>query len=123
MKSPTIGAKSLYGFTKFASEELIKEFSYIKDLNYLINRFGVIAGPWQFGKVDQGFFSLWIWRHLTKQKLSYNGFGGNGFQIRDVIHIEDVCRLIYLQIKKLIKYIIKVLLQAAELEMHCLLKI
>ena len=41
MKSPTIGAKSLYGFTKFASEELIKEFSYIKDLNYLINRFGV----------------------------------------------------------------------------------
>ena len=45
MKSPTIGAKSLYGFTKFASEELIKEFSYIKDLNYLINRFGVIAGP------------------------------------------------------------------------------
>ncbi len=103
MKSPTIGAKSLYGFSKFASEELIKEFSYIKDLNYLINRFGVIAGPWQFGKVDQGFFSLWIWRHLTKQKLSYNGFGGNGFQIRDVIHIEDVCRLIYLQIKKINK--------------------
>ena len=24
-------------------------------MKYIINRFGVIAGPWQFGKQDQGF--------------------------------------------------------------------
>jgi len=61
----------------------------------------VISGPWQFGKQDQGFVSLWVWRHLNKKKLKYLGFGGKGSQIRDVIHISDVCKLITLQIKKI----------------------
>ena len=51
-------------------------FACIK-IKYLINRFGVISGPWQFGKIEQGFISLWLWKHLSK-KLSYNGFGGKG---------------------------------------------
>ena len=92
---------SLYGFTKLSSEKLIKEFSYLTNIKYLINRFGVIAGPWQFGKQDQGFVSLWIARHLFRKKLSYIGFGGNGHQVRDLIHIDDVCEIILLQIKKL----------------------
>ena len=49
--SSTSGPKSLYGFTKFASEELIEEFSYSNNLKNIINRLGVVAGPWQFGKV------------------------------------------------------------------------
>lgn len=97
----TENASSLYGFTKLASEKLIKEFFYKKKLKYLINRFGVIAGPWQFGKQDQGFVSLWMARHFYKKKLSYIGFGGNGHQIRDIIHIDDVCKIIFIQIKKL----------------------
>jgi len=95
----TKGAKSIYGFTKFSSEELIKEYSYLFNIKYIINRLGVISGPWQFGKQDQGFVSLWVWRHLNKQKMSYIGFGGKGNQVRDVIHIDDVSELIYKQIK------------------------
>ncbi len=91
---------SLYGFTKLASEKLIKEFSFLTNIKYLINRLGVIAGPWQFGKQDQGFVTLWIAKHLFKKKLSYIGFGGNGYQVRDLIHIDDVCEIIYLQIKR-----------------------
>ena len=72
-------------------------------LKYIINRFGVIAGPWQFGKQDQGFFSLWVAKHFFKKKLSYIGFGGKGYQIRDVIHIDDVCKIILIQIKKIHK--------------------
>ena len=94
---------SLYGFTKLASEKLIKEFFYKNNLRYIINRFGVIAGPWQFGKQDQGFIPLWMAKHFYKKKLSYIGFGGHGNQIRDIIHINDVCEIIYLQIKKLRK--------------------
>ena len=37
------------------SEELIKEYSYAFGTKYLINRFGVISGPWQFGKVGKVF--------------------------------------------------------------------
>ena len=96
-------ASSLYGFTKISSEKLIKEMFYKKKLKYLINRFSVIAGPWQFGKQDQGFVSLWVARHLYKKKLSYIGFGGQGHQVRDILHIEDVCKIIFLQIKNLNK--------------------
>jgi CDP-paratose 2-epimerase len=94
---------SLYGFTKLSSEKLIREFSFTGKIKYIINRFGVISGPWQFGKQDQGFISLWIARHVLKKKLSYVGFGGYGNQVRDVIHIDDVCEIIFLQIKKLDK--------------------
>jgi CDP-paratose 2-epimerase len=95
----TFNAKSIYGFTKLASEDLIREFSYLYKIKYLINRCGVIAGPWQFGKVDQGFVSLWVWRHINKKIIKYIGYGGNGHQVRDVIHISDLCELILKQIR------------------------
>ena len=41
---------------------------YQTKLKYIINRFGVIAGPWQFGKQDQGFVPLWVANHLFKKK-------------------------------------------------------
>ena len=90
---------SLYGFTKLASEKLIKEMFFNRKIKFLINRFGVVAGPWQFGKQDQGFVPLWVARHLFKMKLSYIGFGGHGNQVRDVIHVDDLCEVIIKQIE------------------------
>ena len=100
-KFDTLEPKSIYGFCKHSSEQLIKEFSFLYKMKYIINRFGVISGAWQFGKQDQGFVSLWVWKHINKQRLSYIGFDGKGSQIRDVIHISDVCKLVALQIKKI----------------------
>ena len=91
--------KSLYGFTKLASEMLIEEFNYAFGLKYIINRCGVISGPFQFGKQDQGFVSLLVMHHIMKKKLSYIGYGGHGNQVRDVLHIDDLCELIHKQIK------------------------
>ena len=102
-KFDTSGPKSIYGFSKYSSEHLIREFSFLYKIKYIINRLGVISGPWQFGRQDQGFVSLWVWKHMNRKKLSYIGFGGNGSQIRDVVHIEDVCKLIAKQIKKINK--------------------
>tara|TARA_B100001741_G_scaffold307382_1_gene302146 strand:- start:1191 stop:2219 length:1029 start_codon:yes stop_codon:yes gene_type:complete len=99
----TSGVKSLYGLSKLSSEEIIKEYNYTNNLNYIINRFGVISGPWQFGKQDQGFVSLWVGKHMEKKKLRYVGFGGHGNQIRDIIHIDDVCEIIFKQIKNFSK--------------------
>ena len=99
----TATASSLYGFTKLASEKLICEIFFNTKLKYIINRFGVIAGPWQFGKQDQGFVPLWVAKHYLKKKLSYIGFGGYGNQVRDVIHIDDVCEIIFIQIAKIKK--------------------
>ena len=95
-----IGPKSIYGLTKLSSEMFIEEFAYAFGIKYLINRCGVISGPLQFGKQDQGFVSLWIWKHISKKNLTYIGYGGLGNQIRDVLHINDLCRLIDIQIIK-----------------------
>ena len=94
---------SLYGFTKLSSEKLIEEYSFSDNIKYIINRFGVVSGPWQFGRQDQGFISLWLWRFINKKKLNYIGFGGLGNQVRDIIHVEDVCELILEQINKINK--------------------
>jgi CDP-paratose 2-epimerase len=99
----TQSPRSIYGFTKLASEELIKELSYLFNFKYIINRLGVIAGPRQMGKVDQGFVSLWTWKHLNMLPLKYIGFGGNGHQARDILHVNDLNELIYRQIKKINK--------------------
>ena len=63
-------------------------------LRTVVNRCGVISGPWQMGKVDQGFVVLWASRHLYGGRLSYMGFGGEGLQVRDVLHVADLYELI-----------------------------
>jgi CDP-paratose 2-epimerase len=100
LKFDVLKPKSIYGLTKLASEMLIEEFSYAFNLKYIINRCGVISGPWQFGKQNQGFVSLWIWKHIIRKKLNYIGYGGYGNQVRDVLHINDLCDLIKIQVNK-----------------------
>jgi CDP-paratose 2-epimerase len=94
----TQGTKTLYGASKLASEILIQEYCKMYDLSCVINRCGVIAGPWQMGKADQGFLSLWLANHLFNKPLKYIGFGGKGYQVRDILHIEDLYDLFIKQL-------------------------
>lgn len=91
---PLDKARSVYGATKLASELMIEEFRELSDLNFVINRCGVIAGPRQMGKVDQGVITLWLARHYWKKNVAYFGYGGTGKQVRDVMHILDLFDLI-----------------------------
>lgn len=91
---PLDKARSVYGSTKLASELIIEEFREFFDVDYVINRCGVIAGPYQMGKVDQGVITLWVARHYWKQDVSYFGYNGTGKQVRDVLHVEDLFRLV-----------------------------
>lgn len=95
---PLDGARSFYGSSKLSSELLIQEYIEFYNLNAIINRCGVITGPWQMGKIDQGVIVLWMAKHFWKKELSYIGFGGEGKQVRDVLHIDDLFHLIDLQI-------------------------
>lgn len=94
---PMTGSRSIYGATKLASELLIEEYAAMYSLRTVINRCSVLAGPWQMGKVDQGFVVLWAARHLYGGNLAYKGFGGEGTQVRDVLHVDDLCDLVLLQ--------------------------
>ncbi len=97
---PLPGARSFYGASKLASELLITEYQDAYGLPALINRCGVLAGPWQMGKVDQGVVTLWVARHYFEKPLRYIGFGGSGKQVRDILHVEDLYDLIIKQIER-----------------------
>jgi len=98
---PLAGSRSLYGATKLCSELIIAEYVALYGLRAVVNRCGVLTGPWQMGKVDQGFIVLWAARHLFGGPLSYNGFGGAGLQVRDALHVDDLYRLIRDQVVQL----------------------
>ncbi len=90
--------RSIYGATKLASELFIQEYVDGKKIKAVVNRCGVIAGPGQFGKVDQGVFTMWVANHYFGKPLKYMGFGGQGKQVRDLLHPDDLSRLVAQQI-------------------------
>jgi CDP-paratose 2-epimerase len=53
------------------------------------------------GKTDQGVVALWAARHFFGGSLSYIGYGGTGKQVRDLLHVDDLYRLINLEIANL----------------------
>jgi len=97
------GPKTFYGTSKLSSEFIIQEYSHAYNLKTIINRCGVIAGPWQMGKIDQGIFSYWMMHHYFKKELSYMNFGSLGKQVRDLIHVDDLSRLIIKQLASINK--------------------
>jgi CDP-paratose 2-epimerase len=91
---PLDGARTLYGTTKLAAELLIAEYADAFGLAAIVDRCGVIAGPWQMGRVDQGVFTYWMLEHYFGRPLSYIGFGGTGKQVRDLLHVDDLTELV-----------------------------
>ena len=95
---PLEGARTLYGTSKLAGELLAAEYGVSERLPVTVNRCGVIAGPWQLARSDQGVFAHWALSFLRNRKLDYIGFGGSGKQVRDLLHIDDLVELIDLQL-------------------------
>jgi CDP-paratose 2-epimerase len=95
---PMDGSRSLYGATKLCSELVVEEYNEMFGLNTVINRCGVITGPHQMGKVDQGVVVLWMAKHFWNKKLTYVGYGGTGKQVRDLIDVRDIFSVIDMQI-------------------------
>ena len=91
---PLQGVRSLYGASKLSAELILREYAFQYKLPAIIDRCGVIAGPWQLGKSDQGVFAFWMAKHYFREPLNYIGFGGTGKQVRDLLHIQDLADLI-----------------------------
>jgi CDP-paratose 2-epimerase len=96
---PLSGGRSLYGMTKLAGELMVQEYADAYGIRVIINRCGLIAGPGQMAKSDQGVLSLWMAAHYFGQPLRYIGFEGSGKQVRDFLHIDDLADLIVEQLQ------------------------
>lgn len=97
---PLAGARTLYGASKLGAELLVTEYGAGYGLPTVINRCGVIAGPWQMGRVDQGVFTFWLLAHHFGRHLRYIGYGGAGKQVRDLLHVDDLAELVLEQLEQ-----------------------
>lgn len=95
------GNKSLYGATKLSAELILREYVSMYEIRAVINRCSVISDMWQFAKTDQGVVAQWLLYHYFKRPLRYIGFGAEGKQVRDVLHIDDLFELICAQIQNI----------------------
>jgi CDP-paratose 2-epimerase len=98
---PLDGARTLYGATKLSAELLAAEYADAFGLRTVVDRCGVIAGPWQMGKADQGVFTHWVLAHQLGRPLTYIGYGGKGKQVRDLLSVADLVELIDEQLRNL----------------------
>ena len=94
---PLKGRRSLQGATKLGAELLIEEYRGLYGVRAVINRCGAIAGPWQMGRVAQGFVAHWLAQHVYGGALAFSGSGGAGAQLRDVLQVDDLCDLVVSQ--------------------------
>lgn len=77
-----------YGISKLVGELYVREFGGVA------NRCSCMYGPNQFGIVDQGWMS-----HIATNKILGRPtiIYGDGKQVRDALHVDDVVRLLLLQ--------------------------
>jgi CDP-paratose 2-epimerase len=101
---PLDGPRSLYGATKLAAELLIEEYGDAYGMRYVIDRCGLLTGPGQMAKSDQGVMALWVAAHYFKKDLAYIGFGGSGKQVRDLLHVDDLFDVVWEQTSDLDRY-------------------
>jgi CDP-paratose 2-epimerase len=91
--------RSIYGVSKLMADVACQEYADAFDIPVIVNRLGVITGAGQFGKIDQGWVVWWTVACWFDLPLKYIGWGGK--QVRDILFIDDVCRLVELEIAQI----------------------
>jgi CDP-paratose 2-epimerase len=77
-----------YGCSKLAGEIYVREFGGI------VNRCSCMYGEHQFGIMDQGWVSYFIRQQIAGNQVTIYG---DGKQVRDLLYIDDVVRLLMAQ--------------------------
>jgi CDP-paratose 2-epimerase len=78
---------SPYGCSKGAADQYVRDYARIYDLPTVVFRMSCIAGPRQFGNEDQGWVAHFLYSARAGRPITIYG---NGYQIRDVLHVYDL---------------------------------
>jgi CDP-paratose 2-epimerase len=88
-ESELLDFHSPYGCSKGAADQYVRDYARIYDLPTVVFRMSCIAGPRQFGNEDQGWVAHFLYSVLEGKPITIYG---NGFQVRDVLHVSDLVR-------------------------------
>lgn len=95
------GDHSIYGLSKVMSDIMCQEYAQGLNTKTVVNRFSCLCGPYQWGKPIQGWYAWWAIAFKFKMPLHYIGW--NGKQVRDVLHINDIAKLVELEMENIDK--------------------
>lgn len=88
---------SPYGCSKGAADKYVRDYARIYNLPTVVFRQSCIYGPNQFGVEDQGWVAWFIIALLLGRPITLYG---NGKQVRDLLHVHDLCALYEQAIEK-----------------------
>jgi CDP-paratose 2-epimerase len=81
---------SPYGCSKGAGDQYVVDYARIYNLKTTVFRQSCIYGPRQFGMEDQGWVAWFMIASLLHRPITLYG---DGMQIRDVLHVNDLIEL------------------------------
>ncbi len=90
---------SIYGLSKIMADLACQEWCDAFGVPTVVNRWSCLAGEGQFGKSAQGWVAWWAIAFHFGLPLKYIGWEGK--QVRDALFIEDICRLVELEMGQL----------------------
>jgi len=93
---------SPYGCSKGAADQYMLDYARIFGLKTVVFRHSSMYGGRQFATYDQGWIGWFCRKALEIKKELINEFtiSGNGKQVRDILHINDVVDLYFKTIEK-----------------------
>ncbi len=80
---------SPYGCSKGTGDQYVRDYARIYGLRSVVFRQSCIYGPRQFGVEDQGWLAWMTIAAVTGRKITIYG---DGKQVRDVLHVDDLLR-------------------------------
>lgn len=80
---------SPYGCSKGTADQYVHDYARIYGLPNVVFRMSCVAGPRQFGNEDQGWVAHFLYSALAGKPLKIYG---DGFQVRDVLCVDDLMR-------------------------------
>jgi len=95
------GQHSIYGMSKVMSDLACQEYFDAFGVKTVVNRFSCLAGPRQWGKSAQGWVAWWAIAAMFNLPLVYIGWKGK--QVRDALFIDDICKLVEMEIDSIDK--------------------
>jgi CDP-paratose 2-epimerase len=97
-ESRKIDFRSPYGCSKGTADQYVLDYARTFGLAASVFRMSCIYGPHQCGNEDQGWIAHFVMQALNDEPVIIYG---DGMQVRDVLHVEDLIRALRLAMKNI----------------------
>jgi len=97
-ESQPLDFHSPYGCSKGAGDQYVRDYARIYGLRSVVFRQSCIYGPRQFGIEDQGWVAWFVIAAVLGRQITIYG---DGKQVRDVLHVDDLLDVYDVAIEKI----------------------